>query len=56
MVKHFLLSPESEELNDEQLDEYCLFEEISDADFSDLEEIKVYGARRETRFPRVWNQ
>ena len=48
--KDFVLSPESEELSDEQLDDDYLFGDVSDTDFSDVEELEVNLARNETSF------
>ena len=44
------LSPESGELSDEQSDDDYLFEDISDTDFSDVEEFDDNDARSETSF------
>ena len=51
--KHYVLSPESEELSNEQSDDDYLFEGISDTDFSDVKELDVDDARSETSFSRV---
>ena len=47
---NFVLSPESDELSDEQSDDDYLFEDISDTDFSDVEELDDNDARSETSF------
>ena len=51
----YVLSPESEELSDEQSDDEYLFEDISDTDFSDVEEFDVNDARSETGFAASLN-
>ena len=55
MEKESVLSPESEELSDEQSDDDNLFEDISDTDFSNVEELDVNDARRETSFASSWD-
>ena len=50
MEKDYVLSPKSEEPSDEQLDDDYLFEDISDNNFSDVEELDNNDARSETRF------
>ena len=50
MGKDFVLSPESKELSDEQSDERYFLEDISDTDFSDVEELDVNDERSETSF------
>ena len=50
MEKGYLLSPDSEELSDELSDDEYLFADISDTDFSDVEEFEVDDARSETSF------
>ena len=50
MKKDCVLSPESGELSDEQSDDDNLFEDISDTDFSDVEEFDVNDARSKTGF------
>ena len=55
MAKVYDLSPESEELSDEQSDDDYLFEDISDTVFSDDEEIAVNDARSETSFAAILN-
>ena len=50
MEKDYLLSPESEELSDEQSDDDYLFENVSDTDFSVVEELDVNDVRSETSF------
>ena len=50
MEKVYVLSPESGELSDEQSDNDCLFEDVLDTDFSDVEEFDVNDARSETGF------
>ena len=52
MENDYVLSPECEELIDEQSDDDYLFEDISDIDFSDVEELDVNDARSETSFAR----
>ena len=56
MEKDYVLSPESEELGDEQSDDDYLFEDTSDTYFSEIEELDVSDARSETSFPQVWSQ
>ena len=46
----YVLSPESEELSDEQSDDDYVFKDISDTDFSDVEEFGDNDARSETSF------
>ena len=46
--KENVQSPESDELSDEQSDDDNLFEDISDTDFSDVEEFDVNNARSKT--------
>ena len=48
MEKDYVQSPESDELSDKQSDDDNLFEDISDTDFSDVEEFDVNNARSET--------
>ena len=48
MEKDYVQSPESEVLSDEQSDDDNLFEDVSDTDFSDVEEFNVDDARSET--------
>ena len=50
MKKDCVLSPESGELSDEQSDDDYLFENVSDTDFSDVEEFDVNDARSGTHF------
>ena len=50
MEKDYVLSPESEELSYEQSDDDNLFDDISDTDFSDVEELDANDARSETSF------
>ena len=53
--KDFVLSPESEELSDEESDDDYLFENISDTDFLEVEETDVIHARSETSFDASLN-
>ena len=46
----YLLSPETEEISDEQSDDDYLFEDASDTDFSDVEEFDDNDSRSETSF------
>ena len=46
----YVLSPECEELSDEQIDDDYFFEDVLDTDFSDVEELDVNDARSETSF------
>ena len=55
MEKDYVLSPESEELSDEQSDDDYLFEDISDTDFSDVEDLDINDARSETNFAASLN-
>ena len=55
MKKSYVLSPESEELSDEQSDDDYLFEDISDTDFSDVEEFDDNDERSETSFAASLN-
>ena len=48
MENDCVLSPESEEISDEQSDDDYLFEDISDTDFSDAEEFDDNDSRSET--------
>ena len=48
MGNDYILSPENEELSGEQSDDDYWFEDISDTDFSDVEELDVNDARSET--------
>ena len=48
--KDCVLSPESEEISDEQLDDDYLFEDVSDTNFSDVEELADNDAISETSF------
>ena len=50
MEKDYVLSPESDELSDEQSDNDYLFEDVSDTDFSDVEKFDDNDARSETSF------
>ena len=50
MENDCVLSPESEEISDEQSDDDYLFEDASDTDFLDAEEREVNEAMSETRF------
>ena len=50
MEKDFVLSPESEEISDEQSDDDYWFEDASDTDFSDVEEFDDNNSRSETSF------
>ena len=50
MEKDYVLSPESEELSDEQSDDEFWFEDVSDTDYSDVEELDIDDARSETSF------
>ena len=47
MENDYVLSPESEELSEEQSDDEYLFSDILDTDFSDVEELDNNVARRE---------
>ena len=51
----YVLSPESEELSDEQSDDDNLFEDISDTDFLDVVELDVDNSRSETNFAASLN-
>ena len=51
----YVLSPESEEISDEQSDDDYLFEDISDTDFSDVEKFDVNDGRSETGFAASLN-
>ena len=53
--KDYLQSPESGELSVEQSDDDSLLEDISDTDFSDVEEFDVNDARSETNFASSLN-
>ena len=55
MKKDCVLSAESGELSDEQLDDDNLFEDILDTDFSDVEEFGVNDARSEKGFAASLN-
>ena len=55
MKKDCVLSLESGELSDEQSDDDFLFENTSDTDFSDVEELDVTDARSETNFASSLN-
>ena len=55
MNKDCVLLPESGELSDEQSDDDNLFEDISDTDFSDVEEFDVNDVRSETGFAASLN-
>ena len=55
MEKDYILSPDSEELSDEQSDDDYLFEDISDTDFSDVEELDDNDASSETNFAASLN-
>ena len=48
MENSYVLSPEYEEISDEQLDDDYLFEDASDTDFSDVEEFDDNDSRSET--------
>ena len=50
MKNDCVLSPESGELSDEQSDDDYLFEDASDTDFSDVEDIDDHNSRSETSF------
>ena len=50
MEKDYVLSPESGELSGERSDDDYLFEDVSDTDFSDVEELDVNDARSEATF------
>ena len=50
MEKSYVLSPESEELSDEQSDDDYLLADVSNTDYSDVEELDVDDARSETSF------
>ena len=50
MEKSYVLSPESEEISDEQSDDGNLFEDASDTDFLDVEEFDDNDASSETSF------
>ena len=50
MENECVLSSESEELSDEQSDDDYLLQDISDTDFSDVEEFDDNDARSETSF------
>ena len=52
MKKDCVLSPESDELSDEQLDDDNLFEDISDTDFSDVEEFWCQRCEKRDTFCR----
>ena len=53
--KDYIRSPESDELSDEQSDDDNFFEDISDTDFSGVEEFDVNDARSETCFAASLN-
>ena len=55
MENDYVLSPESEELSDEQSDDDNLFEDIPDTYFLDVEEFDVNDARSETGFAASLN-
>ena len=55
MEKNYVLSPESEEISDEQSDDGYLFDDTSDTDFSDVEEFDDDEARSETSFAASLN-
>ena len=55
MENDCVLSPESGELSDEQSDSDYLFEDISDTDFLDVEELDADDARNETSFASSLN-
>ena len=50
MEKDFVLSPESDELNDEQSDDEYLLKDISNTDFVDVENVDVDNPRSDTNF------
>ena len=50
MEKVYVLSPQSEEICDEQSDDDYLFEDASDTDFSDVEDFHDNDSRSETSF------
>ena len=53
--KDYVQSPETDEISDEQSDDDNLFEDISNTDFSDVEEFDVNDARSETGFAASLN-
>ena len=53
--KDYVLSPDSEELSDELSDDDYLFEDISDTEFADVEELDVNDVRSETSFAASLN-
>ena len=55
MENDSVLSPESEELSDENSDDDYLFEDSSDTDFSNVEELEKNDARSETNFAESLN-
>ena len=55
MGKDYVLSPESEELSDEQSDDDYLIEDPSDTDFSEVEEFDDNDERSETSFAASLN-
>ena len=55
MENDCVLSPESGELSDEQSDDKYLFEDFSDTDFLDVEELDNNVARSETSFASSLN-
>ena len=55
MENDCVLSPESEEISDEQSDDDYLFEDASDTDFSDVEEFDDNDSRSETSFAASLN-
>ena len=55
MENSYVLSPEYEEISDEQLDDDYLFEDASDTDFSDVEEFDDNDERSERSFAASLN-
>ena len=55
MENDCVLSPESQEISDEQSDDDYLFEDVSDTDFSDVEEFDDNNAKSETSFAASLN-
>ena len=55
MKKDCVLSPESEEISDEQSDDEYWFQDVSDTVYSDVEELDVDDSRSETGFAASLN-
>ena len=55
MEKAYVLSPESEELSNEQSNDDCWIEHVLDTDFSDVEELVVNNAGSERGFSAILN-